>query len=177
MILLPVLLLSGCSIDLTPTWAFDPIWLEPGPDGTAHGFQTWEMFGPDWARQNNEKFYLCVVVVELWGEPGECDAEPDCDEAWSLTREFLETDCIGLVPKDDPLFTSLQRIGLGSVAPGDDVLYPGFTLTGWADYGNGWEVHGEAYPDALDFGVPSAGSFSEGETFTFVPTKAFPYPL
>ncbi len=168
------LLLAGCAPDLTPTWAFDPIWAEPLPGDATYGFQTWELFGPRWDRKRSERHYVCAVVVELAGAPVPCDAEPDCELAWEVTPELVESDCSQEIA-DDPLFVSLQRLAIGGPALGEGAPWPGSSLTGWADYGAGWEIHGHAYPEALDRAQP-AGTWSDGEPHLFVPTKAFPWP-
>lgn len=171
--LLALVALSGCAPDLTPSWAYDPIWLEPAGEGGAFGFQTWELFGPRWDEKRDDRHYVCAVVVAVQGVAIPCDAQEGCEHAWEVTPAILETDCAPPTA-DDPLFTSLQRLALGSEATGE-VPHPGQTSTGWADYGGGWEVHGYAYPEALDHELP-AGSFDEGEPYLLLPTKAFPYP-
>ena len=39
-----VAVLVGCADTETPTWALDPIWVEPAVDGDVYGFQTWELY-------------------------------------------------------------------------------------------------------------------------------------
>jgi hypothetical protein len=167
-------LLAACAPDLTPSWVFDPLWTQQdGIDGL-YGFQTWEVFGPKWDRKHSDRHYVCAVVVELVGEATDCDAEPECTHAWTLESTLVESDCDPTMVQD-PLFVSLERVALGAPATGE-VPYPGETATGWADYGNGWEVHGEAYPDALDHGETAVGTFDDGEPYSWLPTQAFTWP-
>jgi hypothetical protein len=171
--MIPWLLLVGCRPDLTPTYAYDPIWLEPGEDGAVHGFETWQIYGPDWPDRYAEKHYVCSVLVELTGLPTECDADEDCTIAWETTGEVRETDCEGDLAKGE-LFLALRRVGLGGPAPGE-VPWPDLTSVGWADYGNGWEIHGDAYPAALDDGEQAEGrEWNEEQPFLFVPAQSFP---
>ncbi|MEQ1505369.1 MAG: hypothetical protein ABMB14_24265 [Myxococcota bacterium] len=173
---LPLVLLSvACSRDTTPTWAFDPIWLEPAADDAVHGFQSWQLYGPKWIDNYSEKTYACAVVAELDGDPIACDAEPGCALAWSITPTVIETDCDDPALADDPLFVSLHRLALGSPAEGKDVPWPDQTTIGYADYGNGWEVHGNAYPEALDLGAElPTGDWDGIQPFLWVPTQSFP---
>lgn len=164
----------GCSTDLTPTSAFDPIWIEPAPDDTVHGFQTWQIYGPKWEKKYDDRHYVCSVVTEIAGAPVPCDAEPGCTWAWELTSTVLESDCVDPALAEDPLFESLLRVALGGPALAEDVPWPGFTSVGWVDYGNGWEIHGDAYPEALDLGgtLPD-GEWDQVQPFLLVPTKSF----
>lgn len=170
-----IVLLAACAPDLTPAWAWDPIWLEPSEAGV-HGFQTWQLYGPKWAEDPDEKFYACAVVVELDGAATACDAEEGCEHAWDVTGALLETDCPDPALADDPLFVSLARLALGGPATGEDVPFPGATSVGWADYGNGWEVHGDAYPAALEHGGTEATAWDGVAPFQLVPAAAFPAP-
>ncbi|MEQ1570196.1 MAG: hypothetical protein ABMA64_31470 [Myxococcota bacterium] len=166
--------LVGCAPDLTPAWAYDPIWLEPSGDGV-HGFQSWEVFGPKWPASYNDRHYVCAVVVELDGVPTECDAEPACAVAWEVTPTLAQSDCGEAGLGDDPLFASLGKLALGGAATGEEIGWPGKTSVGWADYGNGWEIHGEAYPEVLDLGgAADSGEWDGVEPFLFVPQSAFP---
>lgn len=175
--MIAALLLNGCRRDLTPTYAFDPIWLSPaeidGQEGVT-GFHTWQLYGPNWPKRYSDKHYACSVVVSLDGLPIECDAE-ECSIGWELTSEILESDCPAKKDSSDPLFLSLFRVGLGGEAKGPDVPWPGKTSVGWADYGSGWEIHGDAYPESLDSEGEGEGIAWDGEQpFVFVPTSAFP---
>lgn len=175
-LLLP--LLFACKgPDTVPAWAWDPIWLEP-LDGGAHGFQTWQLYGERWADGYDDKHYVCAVVVELYGAPVTCDAEPECTTAWDFGQgTVLETDCADPSIADDPLFTSVTRVGLGAPVSGDEIPWPGLTSVGWVDYGGGWEVHGTAWPEALDLGRSvTSGEWDGVEPFQFVPEQAFPWP-
>jgi hypothetical protein len=154
-------------------WAFDPVSVLP--DGEAiTGVHTWQLYGARWERSNDDRHYVCAVLVQIDGEPVACDAEDGCEHAWSVTPTLLESDCAAGV-WEDPLFVSLQRLALGGVAPGA-VPYPGQTLTSYADYGGGWEVHGHAYPEALDQGQPAAEGWDGSQAFLWLPTLAFPLP-
>lgn len=165
----------GCSTDLTPSWAFDPIWIEPALAGGVHGFQTWQVYGPKWPKKYDDRHYVCSVVTEISGDPITCDAEPGCTFAWELAAAVLETDCSDPTLAEDPLFVSLARVALGGAAAGEDVPWPGFTSVGWADYGNSWEVHGDAYPEALDLGgTVAGGDWDEIQPFLMVPTQSWP---
>jgi hypothetical protein len=167
------LALTGCAPDTTPTWAFDPIWLEPAPDLGVHGFQTWQLYGPAWIDSSDEDAYACAVVVELFGEPAPCDADPEC-VGWEIgSVEVASSDCDeGLTAT--PLFLSLQRIGLGGPDRSPEAPWPDQTSIGWADYGNGWEVHGAAYAEVLDLGgQPESASWDGLQPYLMVPTQSF----
>jgi hypothetical protein len=169
------LLLAGCRPDLTPTYAYDPIWLEPAEEGGIHGFQTWQIYGPDWPDSYADKHYVCSVLVELVGLPTECDADEDCTFAWETLPEVRETDCEAPDFAQGELFLSLLRVGLGGPAAGEGVPWPDLTSVGWADYGNGWEIHGNAYPAALDDGAKvDSREWDEQEPFLMVPAQSFP---
>lgn len=167
----------GCSADLTPTWAFDPVWIEPAPNERVHGFQTWQIYGPKWPKRYDERHYVCSVVAEIAGDPIACDAEPGCTFAWAVEAEVLETDCPDPSLADDELFTLLDRVALGLPSTAPDAAWPGLTTVGWADYGEGWEIHGDAYPEALDLGATlSDGEWDGLQPFLMVPSKSFPAP-
>lgn len=170
-------LLTACGApDLTPAWAWDPIWLEgAGPTG-AHGFQTWQLYGPGWADDRGEEHFVCAVVVELRGELLDgCDAAA-CEVGWSIEPSFLETDCPDPTLAEDPLFTSLQALALGAPYAGEDAPHVGLTTSSWADYGSGWDAHGYAYPEAFDVGGSADPSWSGEDPFLFTPSAAFPVP-
>lgn len=169
--LIPLMLLCACKADTAPAWAFDPIWIEP--DGSAiHGVHTWQMYSERWHEKRKEKFYLCSIVVELWGEPTTCD---DCLHAWAVDTELLETDCDPAVAQD-PMFVSLAGLGIGELTSDPGAPHPGNTATGYADYGSGaWEVHGWAYPDALDAGgSPTSPEWDGEQPFVLWPTLDWP---
>jgi hypothetical protein len=167
-----MLLAVGCSTDLTPTWAWDPIWLEGADDGV-HGFQTWQVYGADWDRKQKDKSYVCSVLTELTGLPSTCDA-PTCVAAFDVEPTVLETDCAEASLAENPLFTSLQRLALGDPYAGDDAPWPGRTTATFADYGNGWEPHGFAYPEAYDTGGAGDPVWTGADPFLFTPEAAFP---
>lgn len=170
-------LLLACSTPTpTPAWAWDPIWLEPvGAD--AHGFQTWLFYGPEWAEDQDDRHYVCAVVVELDGTPTDCDAEDACGVAWTVAPTVLESDCADPTIAEQPLLVSVTRLALGGPVVAEDLPWPGLTSTGWVDYGGGWEVHGRAWPEALDLGRSvSSGTWDGVEPFSFVPDQAFPWP-
>lgn len=168
-------LLAACTPDTTPTWAFDPIWLEPALADAVYGFQTWELYGPKWIENTKPNTYACAVVTELEGAPIPCDADPGCTVAWEVTTAVVETDCPDPAIADGPLFLSLLRVGIGGPDGSPEAPWPGKTQVGWADYGNGWEVHGYAYPEALDLGgTVESGEWDGIQPFLMVPTQSFP---
>ncbi len=164
--------LLACAPDRTPTWAWDPIWLEPTPEEGAHGFQTWQLYGPEWASRPDDRLYACAVVVELEGEPVACDTA-DCERAWSIVPTLLETDCAGDLG-EAPLFLTLRALAIGGRAPDDEAAWPGLTSIGLADYGDGWQPHGQAYVEALDRGGEGALGWTGEDPFLFVPDAAVP---
>ncbi|MCB9688764.1 MAG: hypothetical protein H6735_27235 [Alphaproteobacteria bacterium] len=161
----------GCAPDLTPTWAWDPIWLEPTEDGGAHGFETWQIHGPKWQRNGKDRYYVCGVVVALDGPAVDCDIE-GCVVAFELTPTPVETDCPGTLA-DDPLFLSLHRLAIGAPAAGE-VPWPGFTSETYADYGSGWEVYGQSWTEALDHGGAGQLGWNGTDPYQLVPDAAFP---
>ncbi len=164
------LFLAACAPDLTPTWGFDPITLEPDGAG-AYGFQTWQVYGEKWAEKPKDKFYVCAVVVELAAEPGAC---PECTVGWTVTSTFVESDCPTELA-ENPVFTSVVGIGLGGPSPNPEAPHPGLTVEGWIDYGSGWEVHGDAWPEALDAGGTAVDATWDGSrVFTFWPGALWP---
>jgi hypothetical protein len=155
--IIPALLLLSavaCKPDDTPVWAYDPIYIEPSADGTGvYGFQTWEMFAENWTRRFAERHYVCSVVVELVGTPTAAgDDCVECTAAWSVETALLETDCEATLA-EDPGYLALERVAIGAAVSelAEDDPYPSESHGGYVDYGTGlWEVHGWAYPDALD---------------------------
>jgi hypothetical protein len=165
-------LLVGCAPDLTPAWAWDPIWLEGTASG-AHGFQTWQLYGPKWPSRQSDRHYVCSVVTELEGRPSECDA-PGCEIAFDLTPTLLESDCADPALAEQPLFLALERLALGGPYVGEDAPWPDRTTTSYADYGSGWELHGFAYPEAYDLGGAGDPTWTGEDPFLFTPDAAFP---
>jgi hypothetical protein len=172
---MPLLIaLAACTPDLTPAWAFDPIWIEPMTGDAVHGFQTWEIYGPKWPSSYSDRHYVCSVVVEIEGAPIPCDAEEGCTWAWDITAALVESDCADAELAEDGLFVSLDRLALGGPSTSEDAPWPQHTSVGWADYGNGWEVHGSAYPEALDLGAQvESGEWDGVQPFLLVPESAF----
>lgn len=159
-------LTMGCVQD-GASWAFDPIWLEADGDDVI-GFQTWNLYREGWKKRQHDKFYVCAVVVALEGAPTPCD---DCTEAWRVEAARVETDCTGAWSAD-PLFTSIVRVGYGPATSSEAPPHAGASDEGRVDYGDGWEVHGWAYPAGLDHGEAS-GDWPD-TPLQLWPTAAFP---
>lgn len=174
---LTVLLCAGwlpaCKADRSPAWAFDPLWVEPVGDGI-HGVHTWQLFTDKWQKKRKKRHYVCSVLVEIRGEPADpCEG---CELSWAVQTELLESDCDPDLAQD-PLFTSLERVGLGPLTTDPEAPYPNLTSTGFTDYGFGWESHGWAYPDDLDADrLPGSATWDGEQTFTFWPTLDWPVP-
>lgn len=148
------LLLGGCARnDGVAAWAMDPVWIEPDGAVDIHGFQTWEMYSSHWTKNYHDKFYVCSVLVELYGTPGAPgDACADCTQTWDVDTSVLETDCYDQIASD-PGWLSLSRVGIGPVASeiSADDPFPAQSHGGYADYSTGqWVSHGWAYPESLD---------------------------
>src|SRR5678815_344913 len=145
-----LLLMVGCAGSGAPTYAFDPIWIEPEGDGI-HGFQTWSIYADGWQRRYKERYFVCSVVVELSGTPAATPC-PDCDFTWAVTPELAETDCTDESLASAPGFLSLTGLGLGAVpsALRDNNPYPSRSQGSYADYGADWVSHGWGYPESLD---------------------------
>jgi hypothetical protein len=159
----------ACGAPTEPVWALDPTWVEPTADGL-HGFETWNLYDARWERNRSERAFVCSVVVSVDGVATEADC-PECTVAFTVTPSFLESDCDGDLP-DDPGFLTLSRLALGAVGPNlvDDDPFPGQSVGGYADYGDGWVPHGWAYPDALDLGQTVDDSSWDGDqAFEFWP--------
>lgn len=170
-IVLSTALLCGCSGSQEPAWALDSVYLEPTDDGV-YGFQTYNLYGEGWKKQHKGKHLICATVLELEG----AETEPcaDCDVAFALHSEVLESDCSGS-PLPDAILNGLTAVGLGGLDPSDDVPHPGATLVGLADLGQGWEVHGWAYPDALDAGETiEEASWDGQQAFRWLASSAWP---
>jgi hypothetical protein len=166
-------LLAACARDLVPTWGFDPVWLEPAGEDDVHGFHTWQIYDERWSRKPDDRFYVCAVVAEFSGVPTASCGEA-CTHAWSVQSAVLESDCPASLA-EDPLFGSLVGIGLGAASTSPDVPHPGATTVGWIDYGFGWEVHGDAWPEILDAGgTPETTEWDATQAFTFWPTALWP---
>lgn len=164
---MPIVMSFACKVDDTPTWAFDPIYVEPQGDDL-YGFQTWEFFGKAWQKKQRKKHYLCSVVVELLGTAMDpCDG---CDLAWSIESALLETDCSPSLAENEA-FTALQGLALGDVDSEIEVdnPYPGDSLGGYVSYEEeAWEPHGWAYPTAYDYGEAPTVEWDD-EPFMFWP--------
>jgi hypothetical protein len=177
--LLPILLIGGCGRpDLTPAWAYDPITLTAvdGDPEAAIGFQSWQLYGPGWAKKYKDRHYVCVVLVELEATVlADCDA-PACQIGWDTEATVVETDCADPALAENPLFTSLHRLALGAPYVAEDAAWPGGTTLSHAAYsaGSDWQVHGTAYPEVLDQGGAAAPEWTGVEPFLFVPDAAFP---
>lgn len=144
--------LAGCADTETPVWALDPIWVEPSEGGDVYGFQTWELYAEPWKKKLNERYYVCSVVLELFGLERTPDPTcPACTQAWEMRPALLESDCESERAADDG-WLALRGVALGAV-PEDLVAldpYPGQSLGVYADYGAGWEPFGWGWPEALD---------------------------
>lgn len=170
LIIASLVLSTACKPETEPAWALDPIYVEAVGEDIV-GFQTWEVFGDRWAKKHKGKHYICAVVVEFTGTPSSCT---ECTHAWLLDTAILESDCPSSL-SEDPLVLSLQSIGIGATTASDEAPYPGQSREGWADYGFGWEVHGWAYPDALDHDrQTSAKAWDASEPYALWPTAAWP---
>lgn len=160
------LVLTGCTSD-EPTWALDVMFVVPdGPD-EVRGTQTWQVYRKAWKRNFREKHYLCSVLVTFDGVSSTPDC-PNCLSAATVTPEQTDSDCDATI-STNPTFSSLQRVGFGPLAV-DGGPYPGSSSAGYVDYGAGWEVHGWAYPDALDQGgslEPTA--WNDSDPFAMAP--------
>ena len=170
----PILsLLFACSPDLTPSWAWDPVWLEPVDGGAVHGFETWQIYGPKWPSHQNDRHYVCAVVVELAGESTDCSGLDGCATGWEIVPTVVQSDC----PEgfaEDPLFLSLRKLGFGPPSADPEAAWPGQTSEAYSDYGNGWEVYGEGYPAILDDGgQPASLSWDGTEPFVLLPASSF----
>lgn len=167
-------LLVGCAKnDGVPAWAMDPVWIEPQVDGSIYGFQSWELFSTPWSRHFNDRFYVCSVVVEFEGQPGDGgEACTDCVASFAVSPSILETDCADGVAERAG-FLDLRRVGIGPV-PADLVAgdpYPGQSQGGYVDYGGGnWVTHGWAWPEALESrGMVEDASWNGLQPFTLWP--------
>jgi hypothetical protein len=107
--------------------------------------------------------------------PAACDADPGCAAGWEVAESSVaSSDCEDEALLADPLFLSLLRIGLGGPDTSPEAPWPGQTSVGWADYGNGWEVHGYAYPEGLDLGAQLTTDAWDGvQPYLMVPTQSF----
>ena len=160
---------TACKPDPTPAWAIDPMWIEPTETGM-HGFQTWQLYRDKWEKNQRERTFVCAVLVELFGTESGCT---DCQIAWNVTPEVVESDCDAKVQANET-WTLLQRVSIGLEVTSDPT-HPGLTSQGFVDYGWGWEVHGEAWPAALDEGrAASSGDWNGEQAFSFVPELAWP---
>jgi len=165
--------LAGCgSSDDTPSWAFDPFYLEPAGVGDVFGLQTWNVYSDPWSDNRDERYFLCAVVAQLEGGPTPtCET---CDVAWEVVSTFVESDCPGSLA-EDPLFTSVVGVGFAAGSPSGDAPYPELSGVGFVDYGFGWEVHGDAWPEALDSGgTAESAEWDDAQPFTFWPTAIWP---
>ena len=162
---LPMLMLLGCGSSF-PHWAIDPIHVVP--DGsTLSGTQSWQVYSKPWQKHFNAKHYLCTTLIEIQGTQSEPDC-PDCLAAFDLTVDLADSDCSTALT-DNETFLSLRRIGFGPLVEGGP--YPGSTSVGFADYGQGWEVHGWAYVAGVSDGaLEDAGPWNAIDAFELEPT-------
>lgn len=161
---------SGCA-DPDPAWAVDPILVTP-TDGGMRGVQTWHLYRARWERSRSENTYVCAVAVDLEGAETPCT---DCQLAWATTATLASSDC-GPTIEADPTWVSLERLALGPVLDAaDGPVHAGVSSSSFADYGWGWEVHGQAWPEALDHGgAATSGTWDGVQVFTFEPELAWP---
>lgn len=165
------LVATGCAGDPDPAWAVDPILVTP-TEGGMQGVQTWHLYRSAWERSRSERAYVCAIVVDLVGVETPCT---DCQLAWATTATVATSDC-GPTLDADPTWTRLERLALGPVLEAaDQPRHPGMSSSSFADYGWGWEVHGEAWPEALDHGgAAESGLWDGDQAFTFEPELAWP---
>jgi len=151
------------------------LWIEPGPEGSIHGFEKWQVYREEWVYDRNEKYYLCAVVFEFEGTPT-ADACAGCSESWAVATEFSETDCDESTAAS-PAFATLSAIGLGEVDP-DLPLETPFdeALGSWARFGDtAWESHGWAYPSvAGQGGEPPQWNWNSSQPFDLIPAWTWP---
>lgn len=169
--LLLIPLLGACQADTDPAWALDPLWIEPAA-ADLYGFQTWQVYSEKWRDRPDDRFYLCAVVVELVGT--ETEPCPGCTRSWTVEPTLLESDCAPAIEREE-LFLSLRGVGIGDLGRGEAAEHPGLTSAGFADYGDGWETHGQAWPAALDAGEPvDDGAWDGEQPFTLWPDAIWP---
>lgn len=162
--------LVGCvPTSPTPFYALDPIYLEPTPQGV-YGVQSWELFSEEWGRRFAARHYLCAVIVELEGIPT-TEGCPECSHRFRVEATLLESDCDAAVA-EDPRFLALAALGLGEDRPEVEakVPHPDASSGAWADYGEGWEPYGWAWPEELDHGgTPASTEWDEARPFQLWP--------
>ena len=159
---------AGCTSD-TPSWALDRVFVLPS-EGEATGSITWQIYRRAWKRSFKSRHYLCSVLVAFEGVETAADC-PDCAGALSIAPEVADSDCSDALTAD-PTFVSPARIGFGPISTGGP--HPGRSSIGYADYGLGWEVHGWAFPEALESGGEPASEVWDGaEPFAMAPSFAW----
>lgn len=159
---------AGCS-SATPGWALDSMFLVPA-NGDATGTVGWNIYSDRWEKRFNQKHYLCSIVASFDASASATDCE-GCVVAFDVTPEITDGDCSPAM-MELSLFTSTQRMGIGALTA--DGPYPDASSEGWVDYGNGWERHGWAHPEAVANGqTPASLTWDGVEAFSFVPAAAW----
>lgn len=158
----------ACS-DPAPGWALDAVFLVPS-NGDVTGTVSWNVYKRQWEKNLKQKHYLCSIVTSFDAVPSATDCT-DCVVAFDVTPTVTDGNCSPAL-MEDPLFTSTQRLGIGALTT--DGPYPDASSAAWADYGNGWERHGWAHPEAVANGQqPTSLTWDGEEAFSFVPVAAW----
>lgn len=139
--------LVGCAEPGEPAWAVDLPWVEPSGDAEVHVLHTWNLYDAHWEDGRSPRRFVCAVVVEAWATMDDrCEA---CERGWSVTeRSVRETDCASSV--DVERFDVVEGLGLGPPVPELGADPRGGSMAGWVDHGDGFALHGWAYPARLD---------------------------
>lgn len=169
-----VWLTLACAPDLTPAWAIDPWWAEPAAEGGLHGFQTWMLYGPRYAKNRSDRSYVCSVVVEFTATPSApC---PGCTSGWAVAPALAESDCDEAWTAE-PAWLTLTAIGVGPVpeALAADDPHPGTSMGSYADYGDGWLSAGWVWPEATETSATTA-AWTGGDPAVFWPAYAWELP-
>lgn len=166
--LLLILGAAGCS-NPTPGWALDTVFLVPANQDVT-GTIGWNVYSERWGKNFKEKNYLCSVVASFDATASATDCE-SCVVAFDVQPAITDGDCSDAL-MEDSLFTSTQRLGIGELV--GDGPYPDASSAAWVDYGNGWERHGWAHPEAVANGqTPASFTWDGTEAFSFVPAAAW----
>lgn len=158
----------GCS-NPTPGWALDSVFLVPANQDVT-GTVSWNVYSNRWEKNFKEKHFLCSIVATFDARASATDCE-GCVAAFEVEPVITDGDCSPAM-MELPLFTSTQRVGIGGLTA--DGPYPDASSEAWVDYGNGWERHGWAHPEAVAHGqTPASFTWDGTEAFSFVPAAAW----
>ena len=159
-----------------PVWAVATASVVPTSTGI-EGVQGWSFFTKGWGKATGDAAFVCTRAQSFTGSV--VAAEPGCEGcvvAYELEYEDMGSDCDDSIASD-PAYAIPALMGIGD-APEDYAAQnpnPDRSYGWYADLGGeGMEVYGFAWDDALDWGGdPGPPGWNVGQVYTLTPVLAW----